>query len=501
MRSLSKSKLMAFRQCPRRLWLEVHAPQRKEDSAQTQSSYRAGLSVGEIARSLYDPQGQGVLIDLETLGFPAVFDATARALQERQPIFEAAFTAGGGLALADVLLPVGASTWRMVEVKSSTSVKDPQREDLAIQAHIATQAGVELAGAAIAHIDSSWVYPGSGNYAGLLKEIDLTEQTWAQMQAVPQWIAQAQAVANMPEMPQLSTGPQCDDPYPCGFYPYCRSLEPAVEFPIQWLPRFSAQRWVDQGVVDLRDLPSEVLNPQQQRVRDCTLRGEVFFDRAGAAADLAAYPLPALFLDFETIQFAVPIWEGTRPYQQIPFQYSVHRLDAQGQLTHCEFLDLSGQDPSRAFAEQLIRDCGTDEPVFVYNAGFEKARMTELAERFPDLADALQAIVDRVVDLLPIARQRYYHPAQQGSWSIKAVLPTAVPELSYSALEGVQDGGGAQEAFLEAIDLGTEPQRKAELQRQLLAYCALDTYAMVRLWGVFAALAGDEIKRDSVILN
>ncbi|MGC9164040.1 MAG: DUF2779 domain-containing protein, partial [Thiomonas sp.] len=489
-RTLSKSKLMAFRQCPRRLWLEVHAPERKQDSAQTQSSYRAGLSVGDIARRLYDPQQQGTLIDLDTLGFPAVFDATAQAMRQRWPIFEAAFSAGGGLALADVLLPVGDCAWRMIEVKSSTSVKDPQREDLAVQSYIVSQAGVQLAGTAIAHIDASWVYPGGGDYTGLLTEVDLTDEMRERMCEVPQWINQAQAVVDAAQMPCVKTGAQCNDPYPCGFYAYCYSLEPKVEYPIQWLPRFPAQRWVDQGVADLRDLPDEALNPLQQRVRDCTLRGEVFFDREGAAADLARYPLPAVFLDFETIQFAVPIWAGTRPYQQIPFQYSVHRLDTDRQLTHSEFLDLSGQDPSRAFAERLIRDCGTQEPVFVYNAAFEKTRLRELAERFPDLAGALQAIADRVVDLLPIARQRYYHPAQQGSWSIKAVLPAAVPELSYAALDGVQDGSGAQEAFLEAIAPDTDPRRKAELEKQLLAYCALDTYAMVRLWEV---LAGSDV--------
>ena len=126
---------------------------------------------------------------------------------------------------------------------------------------------------------------------------------------------------------------------------------------------------------------------------------------------------------------------------------------------------------------------------YVYNASFETSRMSELATRYPHLSAALRAIIERVVDLLPIARERYYHPSQQGSWSIKRVLPAVVPELRYDALDGVQDGGGAMEAFLEAIHPDTPAERKNQIEQQLLAYCKLDTYAMVRLWQVFAGRA------------
>ena len=181
----------------------------------------------------------------------------------------------------------------------------------------------------------------------------------------------------------------------------------------------------------------------------------------------------------------MPLWKGTRPYQQLPFQFSVHRLGRTGRATHQAFLDLSGGNPSLAFAQSLVAACGERGPVFVYNAAFETTRIRELAERHPRLATALRAINDRVVDLLPIARQHYYHPSQQGSWSIKAVLPALCPELHYDALDGVQDGGAAQQAYLEAITPATSAPRKAELERQLLAYCSLDTWAMVRLWSAF----------------
>jgi hypothetical protein len=170
----------------------------------------------------------------------------------------------------------------------------------------------------------------------------------------------------------------------------------------------------------------------------------------------------------------------------IPFQFSVHRLAQTGDLTHQAFLDLSGADPSLAFAEALVGACGVHGPVFVYNAAFETKRVEELAARFAHLSRRLLAINERVVDLLPIARERYYHPGQQGSWSIKRVLPAVAPDLRYDGLDGVQDGGAAMQAYLEAIDQKTSGARRQQIERQLLDYCHLDTLAMVKLWRFFA---------------
>jgi len=492
LRTFSKSKLLALRQCPKRLWLEVHRPDLREDSAATEASFQVGHQVGDIAQRIYDPEDRGALIDVKREGFSRAFERSAELLNTTQPIFEAGFSAGGALAFADVMLPEqkdGKQVWHMVEVKSSTSVKDYHRDDVAVQAYVAQSAGVQLASIALAHIDSSWVYPGDEDYKGLLKENDLTAEAFARTEEVKGWIAQAQSIVAEPSEPVVATGGHCDTPFECGFYGYCSRDEPKPEYPVYWLPRFpaaKARELAEQGVDDIRAVPDDMLNERQQRVKDHTLANTVFFDAAGAAADLAAHELPAYFLDFEAIQFAVPIWKGTRPYQQITFQFSLHTLDASGQLEQTAFLDLSGNNPSEPFAHALIAACGAQGPVFVYNAGFEKARISELAERYPHLSEPLLAINPRVVDLLPIARERYYHPSQQGSWSIKKVLPAVVPELRYDALDGVQDGGMAMGAFLEGIRPDTSAARKAQIEQQLLAYCKLDTYAMVRLWQVFA---------------
>lgn len=492
MRTLSKSKLMAFRQCPKRLWLEIHRPELVETPEVTQTRFRVGYQVGEIARRLYDPTGEGVLLNAQAEGFDAAFNRTQALLDETRPIFEGGFRAEGALVFADILLPVKARrgrAWRMIEVKSSTKLKNYHQDDASIQAFVARAAGVPLAGTAVAHLDSKWTYPGDGDYAGLLVEEDLTQEVFGREDEVREWIASAQAVLRNKTEPAVHTGGQCSTPYECPFINYCQRQEPQAKQPQEWLPRVQTKNLKEHFAAhpagEMRDVPDELLNARQQRVKTATLSGRTFFDAEGAARALA-HPLPAYFMDFETIGFPVPIWKGTRPYQQIPFQFSVHRIGPRGALAHKEFLDLTGQDPSRALAEALIEACGDSGPVFVYSATFENSRLDELGKRFPKLAKSLAAIGARVIDLAPIAREHYYHPDQQGSWSIKDILPAACPDLRYEDLKGVQDGGMAMEAFVEAIAPETLAERKGQIERQLLAYCQLDTYGMVRLWEMFS---------------
>ena len=491
-RTLSKSKILAFRQCPKRLWLELHRPDLQQVSDTTQASFTAGHQVGEVARRLFDPKRTGQLIDVKTEGYDAAFARTRALLATPQPICEAGFSAAGAVALADILLPVrkkGKDAWRMIEVKSSASVKDYHLEDAAIQAYVARAAGLPLARIAVAHVNTNWVYPGGDDYQGLLKEKDVTTEAFKRDSEVKDWIAAAQAISNEPSEPAITTGSHCTEPFACSFSDYCRSQEPQAEYPVSWLPnqrkKVLKALIEDQGIVDLRHVPDDLLNEPQLRVKTHTVSNEVFFNAKKAAAALAKHKLPAYFLDFETIQFAVPIWKGTRPYQAHTFQFSVHRLSRTGELTHEAFLDLSGNDPTKALAESLITACGERGPVFVYS-GFEAARIRDLAKRFPKLKRPLHALLKRLVDLLPIAEEHYYHPSQQGSWSIKKVLPAVAPDLRYDALDGVKDGGMAMAAYMEAISPDTTSARKEQIERELREYCALDTLAMIKLWECFA---------------
>lgn len=491
MRHLSKSRLIAFRQCPKRLWLEIHRPDLRDDS-NTEAVFRVGHEVGEIAREVYDPEGVGTFVDVGELGFPEAFRLSAERLESGGgAVFEAGLRIDGVLAFADVMLPAvshGKTAWRMLEVKSTTSVKDYHRDDLAIQTYLADCTGVRLESAAIAHIDNRFVYPGDGHYEGLFTEVDLTEEVRSRRGEVALWIEEAHAAAALAEAPAIAMGSQCSDPFACPFADHCSSGLPRPDYPLSSLPKLNGRRRAELealGIEDLREVPDEFLTETQRRVKEVTLSGEAWLDAAGAAAALAPYGFPARFLDFETVMMPVPVWPGTRPYQQIPFQYSLHRRDGDGTLHHEAFLDPGGDDPSEPLAEALIAACGADGPVFAYNAAFERRVIRELAGRFPALSGPLLAIAGRMVDLLPIARACFYAPGQHGSWSLKAVLPAICPDLSYDTLAGVADGEMAVNAYREAIAAETTPERRAEIERQLLEYCHLDTLALVRLWEVF----------------
>lgn len=488
MRTLSKSKILAHRQCSKRLWLELQPDSKPVYSAQTEASFATGHSVGAVAQALYDPRPERVVLDAHADGYAVASARTAELLRGKSPFFEALFSAGGALAFADVMQPHGRAAWKMIEVKSSTSVKDYHRDDAAIQYFVATHSGVNLKALALAHIDSTWVYPGGGDYNGMLVETDVTAEVAKRTDEVAGWIAEAQATARKRAEPNIRMGAHCNDPFPCGFIDHCAAQEPQAVHPVSWLPKVQKKalkaHLSNPEIIELTQVPDELLNVVQQRVKAASLSGKTYFDAKRAAAALKPHKLPAHFLDFETISPAVPLWAGTRPYQQVPFQFSCHRLSRTGTLEHRELLHVNNSDPSADLISALLVACDADTssaPIFVYNQSFEKTCIKDLAARFPKRRKALLSLIDRIVDLWPITKAHYYHPSQCGSWSIKDVLPALVPGLSYDQLEGVKDGGTAPLAFAEIIAAGTTTERKAQLVEQLRAYCKLDTLAMVRV--------------------
>jgi hypothetical protein len=216
------------------------------------------------------------------------------------------------------------------------------------------------------------------------------------------------------------------------------------------------------------------------KVRRITIKGRAELEPE-AAAILKELDYPRYYLDFETISFAIPIWKGTKPNQQQPFQWSCHIQKEDGTVTHKEFLDVTGNDPRRQFAESLINACGIEGPVIVYNQSFEKRIIENLADTYKDLSDRLLAINSRVFDLLPVMKKYYYHPDMKGSWSIKNVLTCLVPELRYSDLGEVQDGLMAQSTYLELIAGKLSAKKRDSLNKDMLEYCKLDTYAMLAI--------------------
>jgi hypothetical protein len=478
---LSKSRLTAWRQCPRRLWLQIHQPELLEVSADTEQRFQVGYEVGDVAQGLYPG---GILIDDESLTDALARTQRALSRHPERTLFEATFQHDGLLVRCDVLEPT-AHGYRMVEVKSSTSVKPYHIDDCAIQAWVLQQNGIALSTVELAHIDTGFVFQGDGRYHGLFHHERLDTDIEPLLEQVPEWVADARAIIASSE-PDILPGPQCTDPYECPFIGHCAQqagVDAEPEFPLSIFYRMSGATLDTlraKGHTDARTVPEEYLNQTQRWIQRVSQTGQAELSPT-AAHVLAIYPYPRYYLDFETIALAVPRWANTSPYRtQVPFQWSCHMEDETGTLIHEMFLDVSGNDPRRTCAESLIAALGNSGPVFVYYQAFEKGRINELAELFPDLAARLHAINERIVDLLPIARAHYYHPDMKGSWSIKAVLPTIAPDLVYGDL-AVSDGMAAQDAYREILHPQTTAERKAELTAGLRDYCTLDTLAMVRL--------------------
>ena len=483
---LSKSRIQSGRQCHKRLWLELHEPKTSRWTTSAQVRLDEGTRFGDLARDLL---GGGVLVSADHLHANEALAETAALLArpraEVPMLFEPAFAHQGVRVRVDAFeRHDGHDT--LIEVKSTTSVKAEHVWDCAIQTWVARGAGRNVTRILHGHVDTRFVYRSAGDYRGLLKVVDITAEVEALLPRISGIVEQLKGVA-VNSKPEIATGGRCFAPYECPFLAHCRATEPpGPEFPIDLLPRAPAVvgRLADAGYSDLCSVPEDELpNPIHRRVATATRTGQAFIsdDLRQLLADIE---YPRSYLDFETIAFVVPRWLGTRPFQQLPFQFSLHTELQPGETRHDEFLDTSGQSPLLEFVESLLDRVIETGPVIVWNQAFEAARLRERAEMFPQHAQALLGIVGRMVDLLPIYRRHYYHRDMRGSWSIKAVLPTVAPELDYGALD-VADGGEAQSAYLAASDIGTLVEEREQLRAQMLAYCERDTWAMVRLANAF----------------
>jgi hypothetical protein len=380
-----------------------------------------------------------------------------------------------------------------VEVKSSTastfdkggSKAESLVFDCAIQTWTMRQAGFQPRNVSLALIDSQYVYPGNGDYRGLFQERDVTTSAKALGDTVAQSIESARKTLQSKKVPDIAPGPQCSSPHPCPFTDHCNAG--GAEYPVELLQARKRKKTIVEallarGVTDVRKVRRQELeDPIDLRIWQAIREQRGVLEKpAGDWARQQSYP--RYYMDFETVQFAVPVWSQTRPYEQLPFQWSVHIERQDGSLEHREFLGDGKVAPMRSFAESLLKTLGRGKhPILTYNMAFEKSVLQGLAHRFPDLAAGIQRVTKRLQDLLPIMRQHYYHPDMNGSWSIKAVLPTVAPDLDYQKLDGVQSGGDAQQTYLAYVFGGLPDKQRSVLRSQLIDYCKLDTLALVRL--------------------
>ena len=480
--ALSKTKLMSLRQCPRKLWLEAYSPELEEPAAERAALRATGNVVGDLARRLYGP---GHVVRFER-GLRAAIDAT-RALVAaggREPIFEATFDHDGVSVRIDVLDRSEPSP-KLIEVKAAAHVKQHYLDDCAIQAWALAENGLKARQVAVATLDTSFVYAGDGRYDGLLVETDVTEDIADLLPLVPRWVEEARRTLADLDEPAIAVGTHCGAPHGCEFYGHC--APPAGEYPVLALggKKDKLYTLLHSGYRDLRDVPeTELANDSQRRIWEQTRAAKPYLG-AELRTLVTALEFPRYYLDFETVSPAVPIFAGTRPFEALPFQWSCHIERRRGELEHAEFLALGTEPPMRKVAESLLATLGTSGPIVVYTP-YERRVLNELAARYADLAPELLALAARIVDLHPPTRQHYYHPAMRGSWSIKAVLPTVAPDLSYETLGEVRDGLAAQAAYFEAVAPGTSETRRSALRRALLDYCRHDTLALARVVDFFS---------------
>lgn len=482
---LSKSRVAAGLQCHKRLYFECyHYNSRDAVEPARQALMESGTEVGRVARGRYPG---GVTITEDRFKTAEAAASTRAAMNDpRIPaIYEATFQHDNISVRVDVLARNKQGAWDLIEVKSSGGVKDEHIPDLAVQFFVVEGAGVTVSRAGILHVNKQYVWPG-GPYDldELFRFQDLTSQARRVRDELISDIAAMREPLWAMEPPEVPIGSHCESPYRCPFYGTCHG-GPRTEHPIDALPRLNARlrrELEEAGIEDIRNIPEDFggLSELQRRVRACVL-AQAHYVSPELSDALAVARFPIHFLDFETCNPALPLVPGTRPFQQTPFQWSNHVLEADGTLRHLEYLHVERTDPRGPLVRALLEALGEEGTIVVYS-DFEERMIKELAEAIPDERERLLRLLDsRILDLHRVIHTHYYHPGFQGSFSIKQVLPVVVPDLSYEGLE-IREGSQAALAFIDMTDPAQPPNVRARLREGLLHYCRRDTEAMVRLY-------------------
>lgn len=489
MRRLSKSLLLNGQQCAKRLWWLVNDPDAPEliPDDELRKRFDDGGRVGRAARA-YVPGGTVIGSQFQTVDARLEATHTAIARGDRV-LYEASFAAADVLVHADILERSG-DGWNLVEVKSSTRVKDAHGPDVAIQVHVARAAGLDVRRAEVMHLNRECRFPDLSN---LFSRRDVTAVIEEYQPHVAAWIAAAR-VALEGGLPEVAVGDHCDSPYTCPFHARCwGASDPHHISTVHGLSARKRLAFLERGWTTIGDLPDDVELPVTATRQVRSVRRDAPIIEPTLADALTALAGPLTFLDFETINPPIPVWPGCRPYDAIPVQFSCHIEQPDGSLRHVEHLVEGAGDPRPEMAHRLVAACLGRGPIVTWNVSFERMGVRRLAEAAPELAGELDAIAARLVDLLPVVRNHVYYPAFGGGFSLKSVLPVLVPDLGYGDL-AVREGGMAS-VYLAKLLLDGEPAsdiERALMRKNLLAYCERDTMATVRLVDALRDLSGPQ---------
>lgn len=493
---LSKSKYCKCVQCSKMIWLMKYKPEFAVKTAKD-SVLENGTRVGELAKGLF-----GKYEDVEYNEDLNVMVEETKELLKNKPniITEASFNYDNNFCSVDILKN-DIDGVEIYEVKSSTTVHDIYKDDASYQFYVLSNLGLNVKKVCIVYINNQYIRGKELEIDKLFNVEDITDIAISKQKEIKNNIEELNKYMEEHDEgnePITDIGMKCSNPYDCEFWEYCtRNLPKPNVFDIEGGMRKDKkfQKYYE-GKISFKDLQYEDLNPKYLEQIDFELNNlepKIDVDAIRDIMNSLKYPL--YFIDYETYQLSIPEIEGTKPYQQLPFQYSLHIIKEKGApIEHKEFLaEVDDKDFIRHFAESMIKDMPENGSVIIYNKSFEPARNNEISNMYPDLKEELDRINSNMVDFLePFKQRKYYCKEMHGSASIKAVLPALYPddpELDYHSLPVVHNGGEASDAFLNLKDKSEEEQER--IRHGLLVYCELDTYAMVKIWERFKEIIGE----------
>jgi hypothetical protein len=443
--------------------------------------FKRGTDVGKLAQQLY-PGGTDASPKSQ-FEYDKAVKLTKELLEDKQKtIYEASFNFSDVLSVADIVVNEKLGL-KVFEVKSSTSISETYIRDAALQYWVIFNCGYKIKDFSITYINNQYTRNGELE----LDKLFITESVLKLILPLQKWVEENvnrfKKVLAKKVIPKIDIGEHCYDPYTCGFYEYCRKHIPENSiFDLSGVHLNKKYDLYRSGIIKLKYVPADVDLSKNARLQlDVYKNKKDLINKQAIKEFLSDLNYPLYFMDFETFQPAVPMFDNSKPYMQIPFQYSLHyKKNKKSKIDHYEFLAETGNDPRIKFIENLLRDTKGQGDILTYNKSFEVLRLKEISEAFPKYKKEIEERISRVKDLmLPFQKKYYYTHQMQGSYSIKYVLPALIPELSYENLE-INEGGLASITF-ESLYFETDLMRIADIRKNLLEYCKLDTFAMVKL--------------------
>ena len=479
---LSKSTFIRGLQCTKSLYLYKNFINLRDTLSQEKKAlFNRGNSVGVLAQQIF-PNGIDATPHKSYDYLQAVSLTHSLIASGVEVIYEAAFQANGVLAILDILVKKEGK-WYGYEVKSSAKISNTYILDGSLQYYVITNAGIELEDFSIVNINTKYIRRGGVNVHELFKITSIKKEVSEKQKFIEKKTEELFSVSSSDLMPDIKIGEQCFFPYSCDFMGQCwKNVPKKSVFEVAGISKLEQFNLYNSGIKLISEIPkqnelNEHANLQLESLKTNTVivNKEVikqFFDRL-------VYPLK--FIDFETFMPAIPLYNETHPYENIPFQFSCHELSESGHINHVEFLAESGIDPRKEFLLNILKVTLGEGSILVYDALMEKGVLNNLIEKFPEYKNEIQQRIIRIVDLMkPFQEKAYYHPLFKGSFSIKNVLPAIDPELNYYDLP-ISSGSIAMIAF-EKLQTETDIFKIAETRDALLEYCKMDTLAMVKIF-------------------